>query len=271
MVAFVKGGSADIPSSISRVEEYAAKLEKEMGVKRVASIEELCAEVDCVLIESVDGRPHLAQARAVIAAKKPVFIDKPLGGSLRDAMEIARLAKDAGVPVFSASAYRYYDSMVELKKADVGGIRSAISYGPSPIEEHHPDLFWYGIHPTEALFTVLGRGCESVSRTHTADTDVVTGTWSDGRTGVLHALRTKPTPHRVTIFGANGFAEQKSAGDSYAPLVREIVRFFQTGVAPVSIEETVEIIAFMEAADESKRRNGAVVKLSDMMEKAAAK
>ena len=271
VVAAFKSGSADIPSSIGRVEEYAAKLEKEMGVKRVASIEELCAEVDAVLIESVDGRPHLAQARAVIAAKKPVFIDKPLGGSLRDAMEIARLAKDAGVPVFSASAYRYYDSMVELKKADVGGIRSAISYGPSPIEEHHPDLFWYGIHPTEALFAVLGRGCESVARTHTADTDVVTGTWSNGRIGVLHALRTKPTPHRVTIFGANGFAEQKSAGDSYAPLVREIVRFFQTGVAPVSIEETVEIIAFMEAADESKRRGGAVVKLSEVMEKAAAK
>ena len=270
VVAFVKGGSADIPSSIGRVEEYAEKLEKEMGVKRVASIEELCAEVDAVLIESVDGRPHLAQARAVIAAKKPVFIDKPLGGSLRDAMEIARLAKDAGVPVFSASAYRYYDSMVELQKADVGGIRSAISYGPSPIEEHHPDLFWYGIHPTEALFTVLGRGCESVARTHTADTDVVTGTWSGGRTGVLHALRTKPTPHKVTVFGANGFAEQKSAGDSYAPLVREIVRFFQTGVAPVSIEETVEIIAFMEAADESKRRGGAVVKLSEVMEKAVA-
>ncbi len=269
VVAFLKGGSADIPSSIARVEEYAAKLEKEMGVKLVGSIEELCAEVDCVMIESVDGRPHLAEARKVIVAKKRVFIDKPLAGSLRDAREIARLAKDAGVPVFSSSAYRYYDSMIELQKTEVGGIRSAISYGPSPIEEHHPDLFWYGIHPTEALFTVLGPGCESVARTHTADTDVVTGTWSGGRIGVLHALRSKPTPHKVTVFGANGFAEQKSAGDSYAPLVREIVRFFQTGVAPVSIEETIEIIAFMEAADESKRRGGATVKLSEVMEKAA--
>ena len=269
VVAFLKGGSADIPSSIARVEEYAAKLEKEMGVKLVGSIEELCAEVDCVMIESVDGRPHLAEARKVIVAKKRLFIDKPLAGSLRDAREIARLAKDAGVPVFSSSAYRYYDSMIELQKTDVGGIRSAISYGPSPIEEHHPDLFWYGIHPTEALFTVLGPGCESVARTHTADTDVVTGTWSGGRIGVLHALRSKPTPHKVTVFGANGFAEQKSAGDSYAPLVREIVRFFQTGVAPVSIEETIEIIAFLEAADESKRRGGATVKLSEVVEKAA--
>ena len=138
------------------------------------------------------------------------------------------------------------------------------------IEEHHPDLFWYGIHPTEALFTALGRGCESVARTHTADTDVVTGTWSDGRTGVLLALRTKPLPHKVSVFGAKAAAEQKPGGDSYAPLVREIVRFFQTGVAPVSLEETLEIHAFMEAADESKRRGGAVVKLSEVLEKAAA-
>jgi predicted dehydrogenase len=271
VVAFVKGGSADIPSSINRVEEYATKLEKDFGLKPVPSIEELCQQVDCVMIESVDGRPHLEQARAVIAAKKPVFIDKPLAGTLRDAIEIARLAKEAGVPVFSSSAYRYYDSMVELKKMNVGGIRSAISYGPSPIEEHHPDLFWYGVHPTEALFEVLGTGCETVTRTHTPDTDIVTGTWSGGRIGVVHALRTKPTPHKVTVFGANGFAEQKSASDSYAPLVAEIIRFFQTGKAPVSIDETVESLAFMEAADESKRQGGKIIKISEVMEKAAAK
>jgi predicted dehydrogenase len=259
VVAAFKASSADIPESVARLEEYTTKLPQEFGVKMAGSIEELCGQVDAVLIESVDGRPHLEQARKVIAAHKPVFVDKPIGGSLRDAVEIFRLAKEAGVPVFTASAYRYYDSMVELRKADVGEIRSAISYGPAHLEEHHPDLFWYGIHPTEALFTALGRGCETVVRTHTADTDVVTGTWSGGRLGVLHAIRTKPLPHQVTLFGTNGFAVQKSAGDSYAPLVREIMRFFQTGVPPVSAEETLEIFTFMEAADESKRRGGAPV------------
>jgi predicted dehydrogenase len=265
VVAAFKASSADIPESAGRVEEYTTKLQQEFGVKLVGSIEQLCGQVDAVLIESVDGRPHLEQARKVIAAHKPVFVDKPIGGSLRDAVEIFRLAKEAGVPVFTASAYRYYDSMVELRQADVGEIRSAISYGPAHLEEHHPDLFWYGIHPTEALFTVLGRGCETVVRTHTADTDVVTGTWSGGRVGVLHAIRTKPLPHQVMLFGTNGFAVQKSAGDSYAPLVREIMRFFQTGVPPVSAEETLEIFAFMEAADESKRRGGAQVKLSEVL------
>ena len=268
VVAAYKSSSADIPSSAGRVEQYAEQLQKTYGVKLVPTIEALCQEVDCVLLESVDGRPHLEQARPVIAAKKRLFIDKPLAGSLRDALQIVRLARDAGVPFFTSSAYRFYDSLIEVKKANIGQVRSVISYGPAPLEPHHPDLFWYGIHPTEALFTILGRGCESVVRTHSPDADVVTGTWSGGRVGVLHAVRTKPLPHKITVFGSDGFVEQKAGNDSYAPLVREIMRFFETGIAPVTPEETVEIFAFMEAADESKRRNGQPVKLAEVLDKA---
>jgi hypothetical protein len=269
VVAAFKSSSADIPSSADRVEQYTAQLQNEFGVKLMPSIEELCRAVDCVLIENVDGRPHLAEARPVIAAKKRLFIDKPVAGSLRDAVQIFKLAREAKVPVFTSSAYRYYDSMIELKKANIGTLRSAISYGPAHLEEHHPDLFWYGVHPTEALFTVMGRGCLSVTRTHTPDTDTVTGLWSDGRIGVLHGIRTKPLPHKVILFGSNGFAEQQSRGDDYAPLVREIMKFFQTGVAPVSPEETIEMFAFMEAADESKRRGGQPVRLSEVLEAAS--
>lgn len=267
VVAAVKTFSADIPSSADRVEQYTTELREKWGVEVVPTIAELLAKVDCVMIESVDGRPHLEQARPVIAAKKRLFVDKPIGGTLHDALEIFRLAKDAGVPVFTSSVYRFYPSTVELAKAPVGEIRSAISYGPSHLEPHHPDFYWYGVHPTEALYTVLGRGCESVTRTTSPDTDTVVGTWSGGRTGILHGLRTKTLPHKVTVFGSTGFAEQKNEPHDYAPLVAEIVKFFQTGVSPVPAEETIEMFAFMEAADESKRRGGVPVKLSEVLEK----
>ena len=266
VIAAFKGGSPDIDSSISRVEEYTKQLREEFGVKIVGSIEELCAQVDAVLLESVDGRPHLEQARPVIKAGKPLFIDKPIAGSLRDAIALVKLARESKVPVFSASSYRFYESLVELKKASVGEIRSAISYGPCFLEPHHPDLFWYGVHPTEALFTIMGSGCESVVRTATADSDVITGVWSGGRIGVLHGLRKGNTPHKVVVFGSKGSAEQKGSGN-YAPLVREIVKFFQTGVAPITTDETLEIFAFMEAADESKRQEGKPVKISDVLKK----
>ncbi len=268
VIEAVKTFSPDITESATRVENFAEQIQKEQGVKLVGSIEELCRDVDAVLIESVDGRPHLEQARAVIAAKKRLFIDKPVAGSLHDVLEIYRLAKEAGVPVFTSSAYRFYDTIVDLKKADIGEVRSAISYGPAHLESHHPDLYWYAIHATEGLYTVMGTGCESVTRTHTNDTDVVVGTWSGGRVGILQGIRTKPEPQKITVFGAKGYIEQKTAPNDYAPLVREIVKFFQTGVSPVPVEETLELYTFMEAADESKRRGGAPVKLSEVLEKA---
>jgi predicted dehydrogenase len=270
VVAAFQGGSPDLEASASRVARYARELQEKYGVRLVDSIEVLCQQVDAVLLESVDGRPHLAQARPVIQARKPVFIDKPLAGSLRDVVAIYKLANANKVPVFSSSSYRYYETMTALQRAKTGRIRGAISYGPCALEPHHPDFFWYGIHPTEALYTVLGAGCQTVVRTTTADTDVATGVWADGRTGVLYGVRNGTTAdamsHRVIVFGTEAIVEQGRADGSYAPLVREVMRFFQTGVAPVPPAETLEIYAFMEAADESKRRGGVPVKISEVLE-----
>ena len=267
VVAAYKGGSADLESSYTRVDEYTSQLQQKFGVEIVDSIEELCTKVDAIMLTSVDGRPHLEQVKPVFAAGKPVFIDKPVAGSLRDAIKIYRLAEEHGVPCFSSSSYRYYESLTALKKKDVGEVRGAISYGPCHLEPHHPDLFWYGVHPVEALFAVLGTGCESVVRTTTPDTDVVTGVWSGGRVGTLRGLRNAATPHKVIVFGSKSVAEQRGGGD-YAPLVVETIKFFRTGVPPVSAKETIELFAFMEAADESKRRGGLPVTLAEVIEKA---
>ena len=165
--------------------------------------------------------------------------------------------------MFGATSIRWYPGVVEVAEADVGTVRSAISYGPSPLEPTHPDLFFYGIHPTEALFTVLGTGCRSVQRVTTPLTSVVVGEWEDGRVGTLHVMHRWPAEYKVIKLGDTGTAEQTSMGD-YTPLVREIVKFFQTGIAPVTPEQTIEILAFMEAADESKRRGGTPVLLTEV-------
>ncbi|MCP4645376.1 MAG: gfo/Idh/MocA family oxidoreductase, partial [bacterium] len=189
----------------------------------------------------------------------------PVAGSLADAIEIFRLAKKHKVPCWTSSSYRYYPSMVELKAKDVGDIKGAVSYGPCSIEEHHPDLFWYGVHATEALFTIMGPGVESVVRTHTADTDVVTGVWSGGRVGTLRGLRNAKTPHQVIVFGTKA-VEAQQGGGNYAPLVVEVMKAFKSGEVPVSPRETIEMFAFMEAADESKRRGGTPVTIAEVLE-----
>ncbi|MDO8545114.1 MAG: Gfo/Idh/MocA family oxidoreductase [Opitutaceae bacterium] len=265
-----KGGSPDIESSRTRVDKFAEEISSKYGVKIVPTIKELAEQVDAIMIESVDGRPHLEQAKAVFSYGKPVFIDKPIAGTLRDTLELIQLARELKVPLFSSSSLRFKPTLDKLKKAPFGEIRGAISTGPCSKEEHHPDLFWYGIHPTEALYAVMGQGCESVVRTATENTDVVTGTWTGGRVGILYGIRNAAAPYRVTVLGTKSVIDQEAEGrgtGAYDGLAQEIFKFFQTKVAPVSLDETLEIFAFMEAADESKRRGGATVKLSEVLAK----
>jgi predicted dehydrogenase len=264
VVAAFKGGSDDLPASYTRVDGFTEQLEQRFGVRIVATIEELCAEVDAILLTSVDGRKHLEQARPVIAAGIPLYIDKPMAASLADVIEIFRLAEEANVPVFSTSSYRYYPGLLELKNRDIGELRGAISYGPAQMDPTHPDLAWYGIHPIEALFTVMGTGLESVVRVHTPDTDVVTGVWSGGKVGTLRGIRNGSAPNRVIVFGSKGVAEQ-GPGAGYRGLMVEAVEFFRSGEPPVSARETIEIFAFIEAADESRRLGGVPVEIAALL------
>ncbi len=268
VVAYPKG-SPDIESSTRRVPMYTEQI-KELGVEIVDSIDELIKRVDCVLLETNDGRPHLEQALPVIKAGKPLFIDKPVAGSLKDAVAIFAAAEQAGVPVFSSSSLRFAPGAQEIRGGAIGDVLGCDAYSPCSLESTHPDLFWYGIHGVETLFTVMGTGCESVARASSADFDLVTGTWQDGRIGTFRGIRKGKSGYGGTAFGSQAVRPIGPYG-GYEPLVVEIVKFFRTRQPPVSAEETLEIYAFMEAADESKRRGGAPVKLKEVLEAAGRK
>ena len=265
IVAAYKGGSKDVESSYTRVDKYAEELRTKWKVEILRDIPSLCKKVDAVLIESVDGRVHLEQAKQVIAAGKPLFIDKPLASTLEDAREIARLAKEAGVPWFSSSSLRYGEIGTSMKFPDTS---AAITWGPGPTEEHHKlDLSWYAIHPIELLYALLGPGCQEVSRICTPAGDIVTGVWQNGKTGTVRTERPYGDYGAVVFRGATTGKNQPvmqsrpKAAAGYRPLLVEIVKFFETKQPPVPNEETLEIFAFMDAAQRSKEEGGKPVRL----------
>lgn len=265
MVAAYAQGSKDIEGSVKRVPEYTEKV-KAMGVEIVPSIDALLDKVDVVFLETNDGRPHLEQLRPCLAAGKPVFIDKPIAGTLVDAIKIFDEAKAARVPVFSSSSLRFGKNTLAVRGGSIGKVQRAETSSPASLEPTHPDLFWYGIHGVESLFTVMGTGCVSVKRGTTADGKIqVVGTWAGGRQGTF----TEGKGYTGKAVGEKGEAAV-GAYDGYDPLLFSAVHFFRTGQAPVTPEETLEIYAFMEAADESKRRGGAEVTLQEVMDKATA-
>jgi hypothetical protein len=262
-------GSRDIEESVKRIAPYTEEIKK-YGVAIASSLDQLIKAVDVVLLETNDGRLHLEQALPVIKAKKTLFIDKPMTASLRDAIQIFDAAERNKVPVFSSSSLRYMKNVQLVVSGEMGKVIGAETFSPAYLEPTHPDLFWYGIHGVETLYTVMGTGCTQVTRFHTPDTDLVVGTWQDGRIGTFRGVRSGKMDYGGTAYCEKG-NQALGPFEGYMPLLKEIVRFFETGKPPVSAAETLELLAFMEAADESKRLQGAPVSIKSVFDKASRK
>ncbi|MBK7926789.1 MAG: Gfo/Idh/MocA family oxidoreductase [Bryobacterales bacterium] len=259
IVAAYKGGSPDIESSANRVEGYAKELSEKFNVELVPTIAGLCGKVDAILLESVDGRKHLPQVKEAAKCGKPMFIDKPLAGSLEDAREIDRVLKAASVKWFSTSSLRYGEVAVDMKFPDMTGV---VVWGPGPTEEHHKlSLTWYGIHAVEMLYSLLGTGAEEVTMVSTPDSDEVTAKWKGGKIGTVRTIRPYSDFGGVVFRAKSVVPSGAKTKYSYVQMLREIVKFFQTGVVPVPNDVTLEMFAFMDAAERSKASGGTPTKL----------
>ena len=222
------------------------------------------------MLETNDGRLHLEQALLVLKAGKRMFIDKPMAASLADAIAIFNAAKKYNVPIFSASSLRYITGMDEVLAGKYGKVLGAETFSPAKLEKTHPDLFWYGIHGVETLFTAMGTGCKSVVRVSNEDTDLVVGTWNDRRIGTFRGIRKGAADYGGIIYGEKTI-KPLGGYNGYNPLLVQIINFFKTGIVPVKEEETLEILAFMEAADLSKAKKEEVIDIEHIMKIAIKK
>jgi hypothetical protein len=261
-------GSKKIESSIKQIPTYVGKM-KENNVELVDSIQALLSKVDAVMLMTFDGHPRVEQAMEVIKSGKPLFINKPFAASLKDVIAIMDAAKKYNCPIFSSSPTRYLKGAQAARNGEIGDIMGADSYSGCPLEPSHPDFYWYGIHGIEILFTMMGKECQTVQRKHTQNTDHVIGVWNNDRIGTYRGIRKGKVTHSGVAYGLNEILPAGSFNDvGHRPLVIEMLKFFKTGVSPVSLEETLAIHVFMEAADESKRQEGKAVNMQDILAKA---
>lgn len=256
IVAAFPGGSPDFELSISRVEGFVQELQEKWQVEIVDSPEEVAEKCDGILLTSVDGRIHLDQFRQIAPAGKPVFIDKPFALEAEKAREIFRTASGKNIPLMSCSSLRYSDGLVDvLNDSTEGAVFGADFYGPMAIQPTQPGLFWYGIHTVEMLFASLGEGCAEVRVTTNDDHDLVVGTWRDGRVGTIRGNRVGNNKFGGAVHREKGtrFVDVYASGRPYyASLLEQILMMFNTGEAPIAPEETIEIVRFIEAANESR-------------------
>lgn len=256
VVAAYPGGSPHFSLSRDRVAGFTRQLATEFGVEIVADIGELVRRTDAILLESVDGRQHREQFEAV-AVGIPVFVDKPLATSASDAQAIVETARASRTPLMSCSSLRYAAGIADLVAPDER-VDAAEAFGPATLLDDYPGLFWYGVHAAEVLFSFMGRGCQTVRCIEHEAIDVVVGRWDDGRVGVLRGTRLSQGYFGAVVHTGSGteIGIARSDPPYYKLMLDRVMRFFATGEAPIDIDETVEIMAFLESAERSRAESG---------------
>jgi len=250
-----------LPSEIQPpevVDKYARTFVEELGVPIVKDPAEMIGKVDAVMIESVDGSVHLERARPFLEAGVPTYVDKPFTYNLAEARQLVALAEAHGVPLFSSSSLRYATNLVEFMADDShGAVVGCDAYSPASLHERNPGLFNYGIHGVETLFAVMGPGCEGVWCVSTEGADAVIGRWADGRLGTLRGTRAGSHSYGFTAFCEKGVHPVTiDARYIYRELLKRVVTLFETGESPLPIGQTLEIVAFIEAAKRSADAGG---------------
>jgi hypothetical protein len=250
-----------------RIAGYKKTMES-LGIKLVDRPTDMIGKVDGMLIESQEGGVHWERARPFLEAGLPCFIDKPFTCGVADARKIVELAAKKKVPVFSASALRYDPPLTGfLADKARGKVLGALAYGPAPYHDadpkRNPGLYHYGIHAVEILYALMGPGCQRLTCTHEKDVDVVTGQWSDGRLATVRGIRSGKAGYGAVAFTDKG-VKPLALGSRffYRELLKQVVAMFANKKAPLDVAESVEIMAFIEAANRSAVNHGAGEKVA---------
>lgn len=254
-----RGGSDLFSFSRERVNEFASEIENRFKIPEYENIPDLVKDVDVLFLTSVDGRQHPEQFNQM-AVGKPVFIDKPFAVTTADAASIYKRAAETGTPVLSCSSLRFAEGITEIAQSHEE-VLACEAYGPMPILPDYPGYFWYGIHSVEILLLLMGGGCQTVQSLASDKMDVIKGVWQDGRSGVVLGSRFEGYEFGCLVHTRSGarLGIARNTPPFHACLAKEIARFFQSGQSPVSARETVQIIAFLEAANQSRAEHGALV------------
>ena len=219
-----------------------------------------------MFVEFQEGATHLEDARPFIEAGIPTFVDKPFTCSLKDARRLAELAAEHNVPLFSSSSLRYGLEVQQLKAdvAETGRVLGAVAYSPASLHPRNPGLFHYGIHGVETLYALMGRGCQEVWCVYEAGAEVVVGRWSDERVASMRGTREGGHAYGFTAWCENAVRSTEiDTAVIYRELLKQIVGMFESGKPPLDIQETVEIVAFIEAAAKSAQTRGQCTPLFD--------
>jgi len=256
------GGTDMCAVSRDRVGKFTDEMRDKHGVPLYDSIEKLADEMDALIMTSVDGRQHLEQFKLLAPAGKPIFIDKPFTCSFDEAKQLVELAHQTGTPIMSCSSLRYSGGATGLVPEDAK-LGSCEVFGTMPFQDDYPRYFWYAVHGAELLFSYMGTGCRTLQTIHKDDQDLLIGVWDDDRIGTVRGMRFSTYHFGVTVYTTKGTVQGLASNDppGHVLLLQKMIPFLQTGESPVDIQQTLQIMAFLEVAEKSAQQGGAILEM----------
>jgi hypothetical protein len=227
---------------------YDKRFAQEHSIEHVCnSLEELVEKVDAAMIHGVDWDKHIEKAMPFFEAQKPVLIDKPIVGKIRDIDQILELQEKFRTPIFGGSSLRFADEVQDLNKlkTPIGEIHFATASGPG-------DIFAYGIHTTEMAQGVLGTGVESIEFLGGNKAELYKATYRNGSILILQLL----APHHewsLSLYTATGLHVRKiDSTKLYPPFLEQFLKIIRGEPATFSLSDSLEAVKIHIAAEKSK-------------------
>jgi len=238
-----------------RIEELKAEFEIATVLTEPRDLEPL---VDGALLLGRDGARHAEQALPFLEAGKPCFVDKPFAHSLDDARAMVDAALDSGAPLLSCSGLRFSDELAAALEELEGEVLHASLIGPG-------ELYFYGIHLTDILNAVMGRGVECVANLGETDFDLLSVSYADGRSASLQLVRGAKVRHHGELLTAEGSVSFAVEGKGfYRSTMEQFLGMVETSEPPIEYEDTIETVAMLVAADLSAQQGGRPVRLAQL-------
>ena len=212
--------------------------------------EDIIGKVDGIIVADDCTMKHQKRAIPFLKAGIPTFIDKPLSTDIKEAEEIIGVAKGHKAPMMSCSALRYAKEIEDFKekKEEIGDILTGFAICKG-------ELVFYGIHPMEALYTIVGHGIKSVRNIGSEGKDIVVITYKDGRKFTLTVYEAIGYLFQVNLYGTDGWRQItiEDADYFYSNMLKHFIEMVRTGKEPFPPEETLEIIKVLTLGKESKK------------------
>ena len=233
------------------------------GIKVTEDFSEAVSACDAIMLEINDPSRHLEYFERVAALGKPVFLDKPLAGSVEDGRAIVELAAKHGTRVWSGSSIPFVPAiaraLASVPEVTIGHAFGALGQAPAG-----DSLVWYGVHSFEMLQRIMGHGAETVMALESQAGVVAVVSYAGHRQGIVESIRGMGSyggrvqcKERTVTFVCN-------TGYAYRDLLRKVKDFFRGGPAPVNMQTTFEGLAMMAAARRSIDRGGATVEVEKL-------